>query len=283
KGGLTAVYAEDLSINGILNGIMAKRCYATTGARMLLHLEGEGRPMGGTYRTHDKPRITARVVGTASLEVVELYRGLEKVYEHDLGLRPSPRRVRITWDGASRETSYSGIIWDGGLRVGNGSIAAVERIRFDSPRSYVADVGPSGLTWHAVTCGYQSGVVLDLEGDADTDLVLSLACALVARPAFAGKGGRTPKRTAYAPAERLTFRCRLGDLAEGPKELEIGALNRRVVLSLVPDKGTGAREVAFTHVDAEPAAGINPYWLRVVQSDMEMAWSSPVFVGYLGE
>jgi hypothetical protein len=37
-----------------------------------------------------------------------------------------------------------------------------------------------------------------------------------------------------------------------------------------------------TFVDPAPVPGINPYGVRIVQSDMEMAWTSPVFGEYTG-
>ena len=65
-----------------------------------------------------------------------------------------PNAVRLLWQGASRKMSYSGVRWDGVLRVDGATISRVEQIRFDSPRSYVTEVTPSSLRWHSVQCGY---------------------------------------------------------------------------------------------------------------------------------
>ena len=40
------------------------------------------------------------------------------------------------------------------------------------------------------------------------------------------------------------------------------------------------RAAGFTLTDTDLEPGINPYWLRAVQTDMEAAWSSPIFVDY---
>jgi len=64
--------------------------------------------------------------------------------------------------------------------------------------------------------------------------------------------------------------------------MEIGGLNRRVTVSLAPAP-RDAGEVEFSFVDPSPNPGINPYWVRVVQTDMEMAWSSPIYVDYVGQ
>jgi hypothetical protein len=88
-------------------------------------------------------------------------------------------------------------------------------------------------------------------------------------------------QVSYSPAERLMARIRLGDLAAGPIVLDVGPLGRQVTVSL--DPGYEQRDVEFTFADPAPLPGINPYWLRVVQSDQEMAWSSPLFVDYVAE
>jgi hypothetical protein len=82
----------------------------------------------------------------------------------------------------------------------------------------------------------------------------------------------------FAPADRVRFETTRRDLAEGARILDLGILGRKVTVQLVPE--SGPEQVEFNFQDSSPEPGINPYWLKVVQSDMEMAWSSPVFVDY---
>jgi len=63
--------------------------------------------------------------------------------------------------------------------------------------------------------------------------------------------------------------------------MELGILNRRIVVALASEPGPD--RVEFTFRDPSPLPGINSYWLKVVQADMEMAWTSPVFVDYAPE
>lgn len=281
KGGLAAVYAEELTIEGILEALKARRAYGTTGARILLRVNGDGHMMGEEYRTHSAPKISASVIGTAPLEAVELFRGRKKVYDHPLGLGTVSNRVRILWEGASRTTSYSGVIWDGTLEVSGGGSELLEKIRFDSPRSHVHDLTEDGLCWHSVACGYGSGLVLEVEGGEDVELKLAASLDLISR-AFYGRSDDRRSRMSYGPAENVSFAFRMTDLASGPKEIEIGPLNRKITVSLAPDPD-GARGTEFSFTDPAPHPGINPYWLRVLQTDGEMAWSSPLFVDYVVE
>jgi len=276
KGGYTGLYANELTVEGILAALKARRGYGTTGARIYINVNGDGHVMGEEYTTSAPPTISAMVIGTAPLESVELYRGLERVYSYPLERGFAANKVRILWEGASRRTSYSGVIWDGLLRVRNGAIALQELIRFDSPRSRVFDANSEGLRWHSVTCGYRSGIILDVSGDAELCLVVNTS--LITRPSYGGFGDRAPKRMSYSPAESVSLRIDVRELTYGPREVEIGPLDRRLTISLAPESETD--EVAFSFTDPSPRPGTNPYWLRVTQADMEMAWTSPVFVDY---
>ena len=301
QGGLTGLYAPELTLEAVHAALRARRCYATTGARMVVQLDADGHMMGADHTTSSRPTISLSVAGTAPLERVELFRGLERIYSHPIGTGTNSNRVRVLWEGASRKTSYSGVIWDGHLQVVGATIASVERLRFDSPRSRVFDRTATGLRWHSVTCGYRSGVILDLADAADdAELRLVVNTSLISRPYFGGHGDDDPGRMSYAPAENVTFSCSLRELAAGQKEIHLtapalqkhpdsgdndpapqfGQLSRKIEVSLAPAPG-GPETAELTFTDPAPQPGINPYWARIVQTDMEMAWTSPVFVDYV--
>src|SRR6266542_2671949 len=174
KGGLTGLYVRDLTLGGVHEALKARRCYATTGARIIAEVGAGGHLMGEELSTDVPPAISVKVAGTAALEAVELYRGLHVVYDLSLNRRTLLDAVRVLWQGASRKMSYAGVAWDGRLRVSGATIADVGRIRFDSPRSYVADVTADVLRWHSVQCGYRSGLVLRLT-EATQDAALHVA------------------------------------------------------------------------------------------------------------
>ena len=88
-----------------------------------------------------------------------------------------------------------------------------------------------------------------------------------------------PQILAYAPAESVAVRIPLERLEAGLQEFELGALDRKVTVSFAPRDAPESAVFAFT--DPNPQPGVNPYWVRVTQCDMEMAWTSPVFVDYV--
>jgi hypothetical protein len=189
--------------------------------------------------------------------------------------------VCVLWEGASRQTSYSGVIWDGVLGVNGGRIVGVDDVRFDSPRSHLFDRTEQGLAWHSVACGYPSGIVLELDGD-DVEIAVEIESTLISGPRYGGTSYLGSMGISYRPAERIGFTCTLDELNQGPRTVDIGPFNRKVTVSMGPEEG-GAESAEFTFVDPDPRPGINPYWVRVVQTDMEMAWTSPIFVDYAGQ
>ena len=282
KAGLAAVYAPELTIESVLAAYKARRIYATTGARILLHTDCEGHGMGEELTTRNAPRISAFVAGTAPFESVELHRGSERIYSHPITAKKDRHRVRVMWEGASRKSSYSGVVWEGKLQVSGRAIDGVEQIRFDSPRSCVLDRTDRGLRWYSVTCGYRSGIVLDLPGDGDVDIELAVNTSVITGPLFGDQGIAPPRRMSYAPAEKVAFHIGSRDLERGAVAMELGSLNRRITVDFAPE-AQPAGEVSFDFIDKDAKPGVNPYYVRVVQTDMEMAWSSPIFVDCVGE
>lgn len=278
KSGLTGIYAIALTLEAILDAIKARRCYATTGVRIVAALSSDGHPMGAEYTTDAPPEISASVWGTAPVEQVEVYRGLDLIYRHDLRLRPLANRIRILWEGASRKSSYSGVVWDGRVRVVGGRISGITTLRFDSPRSHVSSSAPDELRWHSWTCGYTSGVAFDLEGGPDAWIEVLVSSATITGARYGGHGEAPPQRIAVAPADRVRLDVTRADLLQRPRIIELGILNRRIIVGLAPEPGP--ERVEFSFRDPSATSGINPYWLKVVQADMEMAWTSPVFVDY---
>lgn len=284
KSGLTGIYTRDVTLEGFFEAMRARRVYATTGARIILHVESNGYLLGSKYTTWDKPRMSVHVVGTAPLESVEIYRGIQKVYAHAFDRRPVPNRVRILWSGASRMSSYSGIVWQGSATSDRASIESVDALRFDSPRSNfeTSDGEPQErtcVTWHAWGCGYPMGIVLKLNGDEDAELNVALACQTITGPMYGGHGeAGPPRRISFAQADRVSLSVALSELQRGPVELPLGVLDRQLSVSLANDPGP--HEVRFEYTDEAAEPGVNRYWVRVIQSDQEMAWSSPIFVDF---
>ena len=279
KAGLTGIYCRGVTLEDFFEAMRARRVYATTGARIVAKVEADGHLMGSQFSTSESPEVAVAVAGTASLESVELFRDEERLARWDEAPAGDPGRVRVLWQGSSRQTSYSGVVWDGTITVDGGRITGTETLRFDSPRSHVVEATGTSVRFHAWGCGYRMGLELDIEGDESTRIEVSVATRVITGPAYGGFGSSQPRRISLAPAERACLTAGLGELAESTRTLDLGVRDRQIDIGLAPVHGP--RQATLVFRDEDPRAGLNPYWVRVVQVDQEMAWTSPVWVDWV--
>jgi hypothetical protein len=74
-GGWTAVLAPELTRRAVHAALMERRCYATTGARIVVDFRVDGHMMGEEFETGaGEVRVTSRVTGTGRLVRLELLR-----------------------------------------------------------------------------------------------------------------------------------------------------------------------------------------------------------------
>ena len=79
--GLTAVFARELTREAVFRAIQERRCYATTGARILADFEVDGVPMGGEGVAGGPATVRARVAGTAPLKSLTIVRNNVDVHQ----------------------------------------------------------------------------------------------------------------------------------------------------------------------------------------------------------
>ncbi len=84
-GGLAAVWAPELTREAIWDSLYNRRCYGTSGARIILEFFLDGEPMGSIIKNTpfaQAHRIEVMVCGTSRLTAVEVMRGRELIYAH---------------------------------------------------------------------------------------------------------------------------------------------------------------------------------------------------------
>lgn len=252
RGGLTAIFVTELSRRGIFAALRARHCYATTGERIDMRVEtADGHLMGDLYQTSAPPLIVANVVGTAPLESVEVWRDLDLVHEAIAASPPAEDRVRLQWSGARVKGRNRHTSWNGRATVEGGRILGVREIAFDSPGQGVKAWDRSFVEWISTTSGDHDALELRIEG-ADSARI----CV------------ETPL---------ITLAFAVAQLRAGPVVRDCGGVDQRFVAALAPSE-PGPRIAEVTWTDPRPKRGRSAYWLRVTQSDGEMAWSSPIYV-----
>ncbi|HID11028.1 MAG TPA: DUF3604 domain-containing protein [Candidatus Latescibacteria bacterium] len=92
-GGLACILAGELTREALFYALESRRCYGTTGARILLDFRVNGVPVGGVVRNTETVEVYVRVAGTAPIEKVEILRDSEVVYSAD----GDGREVTLRW------------------------------------------------------------------------------------------------------------------------------------------------------------------------------------------
>ena len=271
-GGLTCILAPELTRAALWEALIRRHHYGTTGAR--IHLEVQAAVNG--VRLDDDPRTGAvartpvsdaamgdiiataaaelelaiAVRGTAPLLAVEVCNGTRTVQTlrtyraADLG-----RRLRVRWAGAAFRGRGRQVAWDGTLTIAGNRIDRIACFNFLNPDRQPVLEADGSMRWQSTTTGGSAGI----------------DCWL------AGAGGR-----ALVTTESLT---REQDLAElGLQELVIpaGGLGRELAFSQLPDELSECSLDATIRVPLRSDRD-DPIYVRVVQEDGHIAWSSPIY------
>jgi hypothetical protein len=255
RGGLTAVMMPENSRASLWEALKARRCYATTGERILISFAHDGRSYGESVTAARSPRFIVDVAGTAPLRAIELFRGTAQVASAELRPRdPIPSNtLRLSWSGLTLPGTWdrARMLWHGRLDVTNARILSATGWAFDTPDEGIVAQTDHRLTWRSVTAGDWDGVEVTLD-DVDAALL-----------DFA--------------AGPMTLRIRVADLAQRIFDVSDENPARRVRIERLP-RGNTAPDWCGELIDEAPPQGEHAYWLRITQDDGAMAWTSPVFV-----
>ena len=249
-GGLTCIYASELTREGLWEALKARRCYGTTGQRILLDVTADGKPMGASYQTSQPPEIAVNVVGTAPIERVDIFRGLEQIYTFPETTERADDQIRVAWSGQRIRARNRLVRWDGSLEIDRGQILGAEGYAFDTPAEGIEGITERPVSWKSVTTGDADGVILKLDAPPETTLDL-----------------KTPV---------LNRAISLQEINDSPVVVDAGGIDMKVVFERLP-LGIG-EEAAFTFREAALPTGRHPYWVRVLQTDGAKAWASPIYV-----
>ncbi len=248
RGGLTCVYAAARTREAIWQALRARRCYATTGARILLDWRADGHPMGETLAASQPPTFAVRVAGTAEIERIEIWRGTELAYRYPPEDRPRPGWLRIRWGGAMARDWPREVPWDGMLRLHGARILDVEPYAIDSPAQGIVLRTDQSVSWRSTTAGNENGVILHLDAEPAARLHL------------------------YVPLTSLDL-----TLSDLPHQQDLGGEGMHIRVEWLPE-GTGKKDLEITWREENLLPGETPYYVIVRQADGAKAWSSPIWV-----
>ena len=250
-GGLTCILASELTRSAIGEALKARRCYATSGQRIILRASCDGRPIGARFSLDNAPTFDIEIVGTDELEQIELWRGNDLLHRWPPIQQRSRNQLRVSWKGARVRGRARMARWDGSLTVDRGRILAAEGYAFDSPAEGIQAWDAKRVSWRSITTGDSDGIHLTLEAGADTRLAVETALVSTA--------------------------VNWADLAAEGKRIKAGGLDLELAIERRP-LGLKTRVFSARYRPDSSPSGEHAYWIRVLQSDGAKAWTSPWYV-----
>ena len=258
-GGLTCFLAPELNRDAIFECLRQRRHYGTTGARLILHTRArigdtEEALMGDIVRVEAGTAVAlaASVIGSAPIERVDFLNGREVIATaRPYGIGDVGRRIRVVWEGAAHRGRERRIDWTGGLSLGADRIERFQPFNSWNPERRIEQTGAGTLSWAAASTGNMAGVDLWLEDGWKGDLVLD-----------------TPPVKATLPLAHIDYEDTV---------LDAGGVGRRMRVFRLPEENPHRELTAECRVPLE-AGRDNPLYVRVVQEDGHMAWSSPIYL-----
>ncbi|HTM48981.1 MAG TPA: hypothetical protein VL285_09885 [Bryobacteraceae bacterium] len=149
---------------------------------------------------------------------------------------------------------------------------------------------PLGFFWNALKKGYKLGVQASSDHIATHNSYTLIYSPSVAREAIVES---MRKRHAYGATDNiiLDFRCgehMMGDsfTAPGSPRFQVKVIGTAPIAKVeiikdgkfVFDTQPAGSTADFSYVDANPGAGESWYYVRVIQTDRNLAWSSPMWI-----
>jgi len=264
-GGITCVYASDLSRESLWRAFKSRRVYGTTGERIQLRFKAARHWLGEEISAAGPVTFSIEASGTAGIDRIDLFRGSEKIHTYKGRPATAPDRIKVVWRGAASRERARQTIWQGTVGVSEGRITAFQRYRLDYPLEVLKESEDHRIVFDTITAGDEDGIVLSVDAAATADLTID--GWVRARNQFGEDAGNS---------RQLSFAIPLGDLTEDETVFEAGGVDREVAVRMV---GSGyPRTVRFEWTESADQTGPAAYWVRVLQEDGATAWSSPIFV-----
>ena len=259
-GGLTCVLAARLERESIFDALKARHCYATTGNRSLVKVyiimeNGQRAIMGDIVSSeHGKALLSVNITGTAPIESVEIRNGLETVgtfRPYDNNDICHSKRLKIAWSGSELRGRARMVLWDGTLLLSGNTISSASTINFWNKHHPLKLTDENRLEWDSITTGGVAGIILTLE-EANT--------------------GQLEIETTQG-----NISIDVNSIGIKPKTWNYGGLSKKLEIYRLP-ANKSSTEVSFKLPLKILHKGDNPIYVRMMQEDGHMAWSSPIYL-----
>jgi hypothetical protein len=273
--GLVAVYADKLTRESILQALKARRTYGVSTDRIELDFRINGHWMGESIPSTSARRIHVRVKGKDVIDRVEVLRNNEVIYrDHPIDRKVQPRswgkpvlcRIEFGW-GPWGDLNMARVCdWQFTVTVSDGRVISVTPCFQSGPfdeerRNKVTTIDDRSCEVTSYTSRMQAyeeratnAIILEIQGSAKTNLAIELT-----GPA---KMAITKSLKQLSESSDIEF--------TGPFTSE-SMLLHRIAFS-------EHYRTEFEFTDKRRTKKTDYYYVRVVQSNGSLAWSSPIWI-----
>jgi hypothetical protein len=259
QGGLTSVRAQSLTRDDIFNALKARHTYATTGARIILDVTcrnssdnnflGEA---GDIIHIADHSNLLIDVIPTAPIERVELYQKnrIIKTFYPELKKKKDQKIITLLWSGATSKGRSRKLDWNGKIHFKSNSLGSVEKIHFYSDSNTISTEN-GRLEFSGTTTGGVQGLILSLKKETGS---------------------------LHVELNGKKIELLISAISQKPKTYKFGALSTKLDI-YETSKNTSSREEFNTIFNLKEIPEVDtPYFVKVIQRDGHMAWSSPMYI-----
>jgi len=257
-GGFTCILTPILDRDHVFTALHARHFFATTGHRPLFSVtvtDGSRKVIMGDVIERDNAELKVDIEyhGTAAVEYLEIYRGaeiVESLYPNQTS--EAGNRIKISWSGAERRGRDRQVVWDGGLQVSGNSIKGIQPVNFWNADKQPQLIDRQKVKWGSITTGGLSGVILELENTDEGIIDINTL--------------------------QIRITCNIADINMTPTNFPIGGLEKKMTISRLAKTHKTSNSMQISKNIQKSGETEDPVFVKVVQEDGHMAWSSPIYI-----
>jgi hypothetical protein len=150
----------------------------------------------------------------------------------------------------------------------------------------------AGWVWNAYRKGYRLGTITSSDHNSTH---ISYAMVYTEQPTREAIFDAIKKRHTYGATDNIILDYRMGDHFMGdefttskvpPLKLRVIGTGPVATLEIIKDEKVlytahqNKKDVTLSYIDQDVKSGTSYYYVRVIQEDGQVAWSSPIWVNY---
>lgn len=253
-GGLTCILSTELSRDKIFEAIYKRHVYATTGARIYLNiicLDGNKKVamFGDEAKVSDQVVVKITALGTFPVDRIEVYdkAKLLKTFYPPLSKTDGKKTIKLVWSGANTKGRRRSFAWTGEIDIAGNTVISHTEINLFNTSSLLRN--GSKIIWNGVTTGGAQGVILNLANSAGNI-----------------RGNVNGRQLNIGVSE----------LGQSPVRFDMGGLDARLEINTT--ETTDIPGNFEMELPLKLTKGDHAVFVKVIQKDGHMAWSSPLFL-----